>query len=173
MKAAQESDFAELVALANWAYRGVEGSVPSWNIETGIVGGQRMDNSVLREEFAAKPDSTLLIWRDEVTGPLLGTAWLNPEGDGIWYLGLLTVRPDQQDRGLGRTFLTAAEDFAREHGGRRMRMTVLFVRDALIAWYERRGYRKTGATAPFPYKDERFGKPLRDDLHFVVLERTL
>jgi GNAT superfamily N-acetyltransferase len=173
MKAAEESDFAEIVTLANWAYRGTEGSVPSWNVEKGIVGGQRMDDSVLRGDLAAKPNGTLLTWRDEPTGPLLGTAWLNPEGEGVWYLGLLTVRPDQQNRHLGRTFLTAAEDFARERGGHRMRMTVLHVRDTLIAWYERRGYRQSGETAPFPYDDERFGKPLRDDLHFIVLERSI
>src|ERR1700744_6212940 len=112
MRAAGESDFADIVALANWAYRGVEGSVPSWNVETGIVGGQRMDDAVLREEFAAKPESTLLIWRDEPSDLLLGTAWLNPEANNVWYLGLLTVRPDQQNRSLGRTFLTAAEDYA-------------------------------------------------------------
>jgi hypothetical protein len=54
-----------------------------------------------------------------------------------------------------------------------MRMTVLHVRTALIAWYERRGYALSGDTAPFPYGDERFGRPLRDDLHFVVLEKDM
>jgi hypothetical protein len=52
-------------------------------------------------------------------------------------------------------------------------MTVIQVRDTLIAWYERRGYSLTGETKPFPYGDDRFGRPLRNDLHFVVLEKTL
>jgi len=52
-------------------------------------------------------------------------------------------------------------------------MTVLNVRDALIKWYERRGYVLNGETEPFPYGDERFGRPLRDDLHFIVLEKSL
>jgi hypothetical protein len=43
----------------------------------------------------------------------------------------------------------------------------------LIAWYVRRGYRLTGETEPFPYGDNRFGTPLRDDLSFVVLQRDL
>ncbi len=51
-------------------------------------------------------------------------------------------------------------------------MTVINVRETLIAWYLRRGYAKTGATEAFPYGDDRFGKPLRDDLCFVVLEKT-
>lgn len=167
-----EADFAEVVALANLAYRGT-GEGASWNVEEGILEGQRLNDALLREELAAKPEGSLLVWRDTEDGPLLGTAWLNPEGEGVWYLGLLTVRPDRQNRQLGRTLLKAAEDYARERGGERVRMTVLHVREGLIAWYERRGYARTGETEPFPYEDERFGKPLRDDLHFIVLERAI
>ena len=50
-------------------------------------------------------------------------------------------------------------------------MTVVSIRDTLIAWYERRGYRRTGEVRPFPYDDARFGIPRRDDLAFVVLEK--
>jgi hypothetical protein len=52
-------------------------------------------------------------------------------------------------------------------------MTVIQQREGLIAWYLRRGYHLTGETCPFPYDDERFGRPLRDDLRFVVMERAL
>ena len=54
-----------------------------------------------------------------------------------------------------------------------MRMTVIDVRDELIAFYQRRGYRRTGITKPFPYGDARFGEPKRGDLRFEVLEKTL
>jgi hypothetical protein len=47
------------------------------------------------------------------------------------------------------------------------------LRDALIAWYLRRGAHKTRETEPFPYGDDRFGAPLRDDLSFLVLEKKL
>ena len=47
------------------------------------------------------------------------------------------------------------------------------LRSTLIGWYERRGYRRTGATKPFPYGDERFGLPRRDDLRFAVMEKVL
>ena len=30
-----------------------------------------------------------------------------------------------------------------------------------------------GKTEPFPYGDERFGVPQRNDLHFVILEKAL
>jgi hypothetical protein len=52
-------------------------------------------------------------------------------------------------------------------------MTVVAIRDTLIAWYQRRGYALTGETRPWPYEDERFGQPGRDDLSFVVLEKAL
>ena len=88
-----------------------------------------------------------------------------------WYLGLFTIDPAIAETTPGPRFLSAAEDFAKAHGARLMRMGVLNVRDALIAWYERRGYARTGETEPFPYGDDRFGKPLRDDLVFAILEK--
>lgn len=172
LRPAAQTNFEDIVALANLAYRGT-GTGASWNVEEGILEGERLSNALLREELAAKPEGSLLVWRDAPDEPLLGTAWLNPESDGVWYLGLLTVRPDMQNRQLGRTLLAAAEDYARQRGARHIRMTVLHVREGLIAWYERRGYRKTGETEPFPYDDQRFGTPLVVGLHFVVLERDI
>ena len=52
-------------------------------------------------------------------------------------------------------------------------MTVLMQRADLIAWYGRRGYRRTGNTFPFPYGNARFGIPKRDDLAFVELAKDL
>ena len=172
LHAAVEADYAGIVNLANLAYRG-SGSTASWNIETGIIEGQRLNESLLREDLAAKPEAQLLVYRDDPDGPLLGTVWLDKRKDGIWNLGLLTIRPDLQNRQLGRSLLAAAEDFAKARGGRCIRMTVVNVRDSLIAWYERRGYTLTGETQPFPYGDERYGRPLRDDLNFVVLEKDI
>ena len=169
---AVEADYVAIVDLANLAYRGY-GSTASWNIETGIIEGQRLNESLLRDDLAAKPEAQLLTFRGDPDGPLLGTVWLDKKKGGVWNLGLLTIRPDLQNKQLGRALLAAAEDFARERGGRRIRMTVVNVRDNLLAWYQRRGYRVTGETQPFPYGDERYGRPLRDDLHFVVLEKNI
>jgi GNAT superfamily N-acetyltransferase len=170
LKPATEADFPEIVALSNWAYRGT-GEVASWTVESYLE-GERTTEAALSADLAAAPSAQILTWRDE-GGELLGHCWLEPAADEVWYLGLLSVRPDRQDQKLGRTLLSAAEDYARARGARRMQMTVINVRDTLIAWYQRRGYALTGATRPFPYGDDRFGKPLRDDLAFVVLERAL
>lgn len=173
LRKAVPADYAEIIDLANLAYRGREGAVPSWNIEKGIVGGQRLDDSLLREELATKPAGALLVYREDADAPLLGTAWLNPESDGVWSMGLLTVRPELQNQQLGRRLLAAAENYAREHGAKRIVIGVLHLRDTLIEWYERRGYRKTGTSEPWPVDDPRVGTPLVENLHFLHLEKLL
>lgn len=173
LRPAEETDFPEIIDLANVAYRGTEGDAVSWNLERGILEGQRMNESLLREELAQKSDGFLMTWRDQADAPLLGTFWLSPERDGAWHLSLLMVTPTQQNRGLGRELLAAAEAFAKQQGASRIHISVLHVRDTLIAWYERRGYQRTGETEPFPYGDDRFGRPLRDDLYFVIMEKPI
>jgi len=172
LEPAKEEDFPAIIDLINVAFRAT-GPTASWNIEAGIIEGQRMNDSLLREDLATSPEAHLLVTRDPVDGSVLGTVWLDPKKDGVWYLGLLTVRPALQKQQRGRALLAAAEEFAKQRGAGRIRMTVVHVRDPLIAWYQRRGYALTGETKPFPYHDKRFGHPLRDDLYFVVLEKTL
>jgi GNAT superfamily N-acetyltransferase len=85
----------------------------------------------------------------------------------------LTVEPARQNAGAGRLLLAKAEDIARQGRARRMRLTVIWLRKALIQWYERRGYVATGETLAFPYGDHRWGKPMRDDLYFRFFEKGL
>lgn len=167
-----EADYPAIIDLVNAAYRG-RGDVASWNIETGILEGTRLTDSLLREDLAAKPEAHLLIHRDPESRAIIGTVWLEPAKDHAWYLGLFTVSPALQKQHLGRALLSAAEEFAKARGARSIRMGVLSVRDTLIAWYERRGYTRTGETEPYPYGDNRFGTPLRDDLEFAVLAKAL
>jgi ribosomal protein S18 acetylase RimI-like enzyme len=169
---AMEADFPAIIGLVNAAYRG-NGAVESWNVETGIIEGTRLTDSLLRQDLAAKPHAHFLVHRSPESGAIIGTVWLEPVDNGNWYLGLFTVDPSLQKQRLGRALLCAAEDFARARGAWSIRMGVLSVRDALIAWYLRRGYQLTGETEPYPYGDNRFGTPLRDDLKFVILEKQV
>ena len=169
---AAPSEHEALVALVNSAYRG-QGAQAGWTTEAGYIDGQRIDLESLRADLAAAPRALILTARDEPESPILGCVWLEPAEAGIWYLGMLTIRPDLQARQFGRTLLAAGEAHARKQGAARMRMTVVHIRDTLIAWYERRGYTLTGETRPFPHGDDRFGKPLRDDLAFVVMEKAI
>lgn len=168
---ATASDLPTIAALVNAAYRG-ESAKAGWTHESGLLSGQRTDPQALAADLAARPDSTILLLRDG-DGALQGSVWVEQVEPQTCYLGMLTVDPRLQAKGLGRTLLEAAENHARRLGATRMRMTVIHVRDALIAWYERRGYRRTGAVEPFPYGDPRVGAPLREDLTLLVLEKPL
>jgi ribosomal protein S18 acetylase RimI-like enzyme len=169
---AANSDLEAIVALVNSAYRG-DSSRAGWTTEAEFLGGQRTDPATLRADLAARPAAVMLTLRDDPGGELLGSVWLEPEGPEVWYLGMLTVRPDLQSRQLGRTLLGEAESFAAARGAKRIPLGLINHRQSHIAWYERRGYAATGETEPFPYGDERFGLPLRDDLTFVMFEKTL
>ncbi|HEY4253185.1 MAG TPA: GNAT family N-acetyltransferase [Roseomonas sp.] len=169
LRPALDADVPALVQLLNRAYRGSD-SDASWNTEAAYMDGDRTDAALLRGEIAEKPQATLLVW--ELWGALQGSVWLEPLGGDAWYLGSLAVDPSLQNAQAGRRLLAASESWVRARGGRRIRMTVVNARDTLIAWYERRGYRLTGETEPFPYDDGRFGTPKRPDLHFVVMSKA-
>jgi ribosomal protein S18 acetylase RimI-like enzyme len=158
-----------VAALVNSAYRG-DSSRQGWTTEADLLGGQRTDPETLARDLA-RPGARILLLRG--AGELMGCVWLEPADRDAWYVGMVTVRPDLQDRGLGRLLLDAAESEAAGEGARATRMTVISIRKELIAWYERRGYRLTGETRPFPYGDPLFGEPARDDLAFAVLEKAL
>jgi ribosomal protein S18 acetylase RimI-like enzyme len=169
---ATSADIPDIVALMNAAYRGIGGDA-GWTHEIGVVGGTRTDASTIAAMLATET-GVILLMRDAADLTSLGCVWLEPTADtAVWYLAMLTVDPRRQAQGLGRRLLEGAEAYARAAGAQRITMTVVWLRDSLIAWYERRGYHRTGATEPFPYDDASVGTPLRDDLHFVVLDKNL
>jgi ribosomal protein S18 acetylase RimI-like enzyme len=164
-------DVPGIVTLMNRAYRGA--GAAGWSTQENYLSGDRITEDVLRADLLANPDASLLKWEDPEGGPLLGCVWIEPLKDAVWYLGSLATDPTLQNSGLGKVLLSAAEQWVRERRGKRIRMNVVNVRDALISWYVRRGYHKTGETEPFPYGDDRFGAPLRDDLSFLVIAKDL
>lgn len=166
---AVEADVPALVALVESAYRG-DSSRAGWTTEADILDGRRTDPEGVRAVITTLGSRLLVAERD---GELVACCQLEHRGDAA-YFGMFAVRPGLQGGGLGRRVLAEAERLARaEWGVREMHMTVISVRDELIAWYERRGYRRTGRTTPFPYGDERFGLPRRDDLCFELLVKAL
>ncbi|MEU3856364.1 GNAT family N-acetyltransferase [Streptomyces sp. NPDC028722] len=166
---ATDADVDALVTLIESAYRG-DSSRTGWTTEADILEGQRTDTEGVLEVIKAPESRLLVVERD---GGVVACCQLEHRGDHA-YFGMFAVSPAQQGSGLGRTVMAEAERLARETWAvTEMRMTVISVRDDLIAWYERRGYRRTGQTEPFPYGDERYGIPQRDDLEFEVLVKPL
>lgn len=166
---AVEADIPALVALVTSAYRG-DASRAGWTTEADLLDGNRIDPEVLRGDIVRANSRVLLAEGD---GAILGCAHVSIE-DGAGYFGMFAIRPNLQGAGLGKRLLAEAERLAREEWKLpAMRMTVIDVRDELIAFYERRGYRRTGIKKPFPATDPRFGIPKRDDLRFEMLEKPL
>ena len=163
-------DLDAIVSIVAAAYRGTGGQA-GWTSEDDLLAGQRADAPMVQ---AILDDARSVLLVAEVDGAVRGCIQLEPlDGDGA-HFGLFAVDPTLQSGGVGGALLTAVETLAAEEWGCRwMQLEVLRQRVDLIAWYARRGYEPTGETLPFPYGDERFGQPRRDDLVFDVLRRPL
>jgi GNAT superfamily N-acetyltransferase len=162
------ADIDALVVLVTSAYRG-DASKQGWTTEADMLDGQRIDPTVLRKDIERERSLIIIAERE---AQLLACAHVAEE-NGAGYFGMFSVQPGLQGGGVGKLLLAETERIARDEWRLpAMRMTVIDIRDELIAFYERRGYRRTGITKPFPYGDERFGIPKRDDLRFEILEKA-
>lgn len=169
LRPATALDCEILAPLINKAYRG-DSSRTGWTTEADLLDGQRTDADSLRA-LIAKPGSTLLMAFDE-NQRLIGSVHLEKKSDVRCYLGMFTIDPDLQAQGIGKEFLKRAELYAREvYGASEMEMTVITLRHELLAWYERRSYKRTGRCVPFP-TDPRFGILKVPFLEMEVLEKS-
>jgi ribosomal protein S18 acetylase RimI-like enzyme len=168
-RAATAADVNAIVVLVESAYRGDSGR-QGWTTESDLLDGQRTDPEGVAAVIKKAGNRVLLAFRD---GVLLACAHIEKQGDAA-YFGMFAVDPTLQGGGVGKQMMNEAERIARdEYHCTKMEMTVISVRDELIAWYERRGYRRSGVFKPFPYGDARFGIPKRDDLRFELLVKAL
>ena len=165
---ATRADVPAIVALVESAYRG-DASRAGWTTEADLLGGRRTSDAEVRT--IVEGERTQMVLAEE-GGDLIGAMRLEDEERHL-YVGMLSVRPTLQSSGVGKALLLEAERIAHALGRVRMRMTVIEQRRELLAFYARRGYTPTGETQPFPYGDDNFGEPKREDLCFVVLEKHL
>jgi ribosomal protein S18 acetylase RimI-like enzyme len=169
-RSAGTADVTAVVALVESAYRG-DASRAGWTTEAELLDGQRTDASAVEHILGAPHAEVLLA---EVDGGPVACCHLERRAHRQAYFGMFAVRPDRQGGGIGRATIDEAIRVAVERWGSvELRMTVIRQRGDLIAWYRRLGFEATGETVPFPYGDERFGRPRRDDLEFVVLARPI
>jgi len=161
-------DHPLVVTIVNQAYRG-PGDDRGWNSEADLIAGDRITLTRLRQDLADSPRARLLVKRG-ADGQPQACVWVEPEDGDDWYFGMLAIAPQAQAGGMGKRMLDAIGSHVRDRGGRRLRITVINVREHLIAWYERRGFVRTGEIEPLP---EGIGQPLRDGMSFVVLAKDL
>jgi len=162
------SDVSELNILVNSAYRG-ESSKQGWTTEADLLDGIRIDESRLTTMIVST-DSEILKYTDD-QNRILGCVHLEKHDEKL-YLGMLTVSPELQGKGIGKELLIAAEQEARVANCKAIYMTVIDGRTELIDWYLRHGFSATGERKPFPSGDPRFGLP-KKDLEFIVMEKRI
>jgi ribosomal protein S18 acetylase RimI-like enzyme len=170
LKKAIPANSKEITLLVNSAYRG-ESSKTGWTTEADLLGGQRSDENSISELIHRK-DSVILTQVNE-KNEMIACVHLEQKDNQTTYLGMLTVQPTLQAKGLGKILLKEAEDYSKKYfQSSKIEMTVIHLRTELIAWYERRGYKHTGETRPFPMNDPKFGLP-KKELFFIVLEKFI
>jgi ribosomal protein S18 acetylase RimI-like enzyme len=165
---ATADDIPAILSLLNKSFRGEE-SQKGWTSEAHLIAGpDRTDETTVREVYH-KPGSVFFKYVDE-QDKLIGCVNLQQEGEDI-YLGMLGVDPYLQGAGIGKKLMQVSEQYAKEQGARRIHMTVISVREELIAWYNRQGYEDKGVRKPFS-EDGKSGKHLQK-MEFIVLEKSI
>ena len=148
---ADRSDAGALVDLINRAFE----------VELQFFTGERIDLAETLEHF--DKGKFLLAESD---GKLAGCNYVELRADA-GYFGLLSIDPNSQGRGLGKTLIEQAEDLCRAAGCSKMQIRVLNHRTELPPFYEKLGYHDAGTeeveqdpTARLPY-------------HFIIMEKVL
>ncbi|RYZ29782.1 MAG: GNAT family N-acetyltransferase [Chitinophagaceae bacterium] len=158
-------DLGTLNQLVNSAYRG-DSSRKGWTTEADLLDGIRTSEASL-EQMLSKQNAVILLAEEN---GLEGCVYLEHQ-DKALYLGMLTVRPELQGKGIGAALMKASEERAALLGCNKIRMTVITDRTELIAYYNRKGFKDSGERAPFP-NDPKFGIP-KKPLEFMVMEKAI
>jgi GNAT superfamily N-acetyltransferase len=154
-RTATAADLPALLALINLAFLAEE----PWAI------GDRLD----ADELAHYLQKGELLVVDDGGAPV-ACVYVAVEPDGAGYLGLLSVHPSQQGKGLGSRLIGHAETWARGKGCTRMELQIIDVREELLAYYGRHGY-AVADSRPVPpeLQASRFRQPTR----FVRMAKPL
>ncbi|MEZ2336666.1 GNAT family N-acetyltransferase [Mucilaginibacter sp. RCC_168] len=161
------ADVPELNILVNSAYRGEE-SKKGWTSEADMLDGLRIDETMLKEYFGN--EAITILKHTDNNGQITGCVYLEVKGPKL-YLGMFSVLPVLQGKGVGRALLEAAEELAKQFNCDTITMTVISTRAELISWYERRGYAFTGEIQPF-HDHGRFGSP-KQLIELIVMEKAV
>ena len=164
---AEASDAPNVASLVNSTYHGTE-SAYGWTPETHLHSGPRTSVEAVAAHILDPNSRFILCERPDA---LIGCALIE-RCDSDVHFGMFAVRPRLQAAGIGKAILAKTERCAIElWQSRTMTMSVISVQGALIAYYERRGYYRTGDRAPFPFGEE--PGALRTDYDLVTLRKNL
>lgn len=191
---ARKTDAPAIVDLIERAYRGPE-AAGKWTSEADLLTGPRTSREEI-VELVSRDDSRFILAEDDGAllgcclvqgvsrGPASGSAYAETFGVPDYhgskpapalnaaYFGMFAIEPGTHGAGLGKVVIAEAERRVKElWDANQMVMTVINLRGPLIEWYQRRGYRLTGATLPFPFS-ENSGETHRN-FHLVEMRKDL
>ncbi|HEX7773999.1 MAG TPA: GNAT family N-acetyltransferase [Pyrinomonadaceae bacterium] len=151
-RVATPADAAKITGVINAAFR---------IAEEFFIDGNRITQAEV-EKLLAK--GTFLL--AETGENLDGCVYVELRGERS-YLGLLSVDPGRQQRGIGSFLMKAAENYCRERGSRFMDILIVNLREDLPSFYRKRGYGENGTT-PFPEDVE-----TKIPCHFITMVKPL
>ena len=158
LRVARADEAPAVAALVNAAFQ----------VEAFFKRGDRTDAAEVRDlmqrgEFLVLDDSQGA--GDQGTG-LTACVYVRMNGDR-GYFGMLSIDPESQGRGLGRSMVAAVESRFRAQGCHAVDIHVVNMRKELPPFYERLGYVASG-TLPFP-DDGTATQPC----HFIVMTKRV
>jgi GNAT superfamily N-acetyltransferase len=148
---AETSDVAPLVQLINLAFV----------VEQIAISGDRVDADRVR----AYLDRGRFLLLEDGTA-LVGCVYVELRADR-GYVGLLSVEPRLQMKGLGRRLMAAAEKHLSDAGCRGADLRIISARPELLRFYGKLGFAETGIS-PMPAD-----APLKMACHFIHLSKPL
>ncbi len=163
---AKIEDIPQIVDLVNISYRSKE--FKGWTSEADIVKGDRINNAQVQELFQ-NDSKVFVMFKDE---ELIGCVHVHKQNDSC-YIGMLTTHPNVQNMGIGKEILKLAEEHSiKNYSINCFEMSVLSVREELINFYERRGYKRTGDNEPYPV-NANVGTPLSSEIQVLHLVKEI
>lgn len=149
--------------LLNSAYRGTGG----WTTESNIISGNRTNLHEIKAAIKLPNSYFFVVYQ---SNRLASCIHITKKDDHAQF-GFFAVQPSLQGNGLGTYVLKQAEIFAKTclHS-KKLLMIVVSQRTELIAFYERRGYQRTGQIEDLPVS---IGIPKQAHLTIDYLEKSI
>eukprot|EP00753_Platysulcus_tardus_P009730 PLAT227.17.p1 GENE.PLAT227.17~~PLAT227.17.p1 ORF type:complete len:168 (+),score=65.36 PLAT227.17:233-736(+) len=158
IREARADDAGALLTIINAAYES----------EAWFKNSSRIDEAGVAD-LLASTDSQLYVG-EEAGEPVACVLYSNIDED-VAYMGLLSVSPAKQRRGIGRKLIAFIEGKAVEAGRKRLRIQYVNIRKELPVYYEPLGF---AAVGEHEWADTSGIKPeYRDKVGFVDAEKVL
>ncbi|RFU79704.1 acyl- n-acyltransferase [Trichoderma arundinaceum] len=167
-RTATPEDAGQLQQLVQSAFR-TEDSRPEWTGNAELASHFRYDVEEVMTKIV-DPDNVVLMALDN-NNTLVASIEVSKRGTNCGRLSMIAVNDRFQRSGVGRLVLAYAETYCRQTwNAEKFSLNALSTRKALIEWYMRQGYQKTGETTPFP-REKFSNMTLPEDMCFIELEK--